>query len=278
MRIVSLSPSNTELLGFMGLTSHIVGVDIYSDWPVSVQNLPRLGSDMNIDMDAVEALRPDLVLGSLTVPGMERNVEALKARNLPHVTLNPKKLSDISDCMKTIGEAVDALPAAKASIDRYEAMLARYEALSRQCTNRPTLYWEWWPKPVFTPGGGNWLTEISALAGAENVFANDERASVKTDWDDVLGRNPDYILLAWVGVKKQLPTPDTVAKRPGADKLDAVSGGRVLVMEEQLYCRPSPLLIAGLQKLGHQLHPDIYPAYDEAAAHRWLNESAERSI
>lgn len=56
MRIISLCPSNTELLGFMGLTSYIVGVDNYSDRPAQVQALPRLGSDLDIDMDAVEAL------------------------------------------------------------------------------------------------------------------------------------------------------------------------------------------------------------------------------
>ncbi|MDF2719071.1 MAG: cobalamin-binding protein [Paenibacillus sp.] len=271
MRIVSLCPSNTELLGFMGLDKHIVGVDKYSDWPSAVDKLPRLGSDMNIDMDAVEALRPDLVIASLTVPGMEKNIDGLKERSLPYITLRPKSLNDIADNMITVGEALDEPDRARSARSRYEDMLAHYAELSRRCTDKPSLYWEWWPKPVFTPGGGNWLTEISTLAGAENVFASDERASVKTDWDEVVGRDPDYILLAWVGVRDQLVKPESVGKRPGSERMRAVAEQRVRVMEESLYCRPSPLLIAGLRKLGHMLHPELYPPYDANETERWLN-------
>lgn len=255
----------------MGLASYLVGTDNYSDWPASVGNLPKLGSDMKIDMDAVEALHPDLVLASLTVPGMERNVAALDERGLPYVTLAPKRLSDIADNMTAVGDALDVRDAAKAAKDRYERMLERYAGLSRQCANPPSLYWEWWPKPVFTPGGGNWLTEISELAGAVNAFADDRRASVKTDWNEIVRRDPDYILLAWVGIKAQHVKPETVRQRDAFGQLKAAAAGRVRVMEESLYCRPSPLLIAGLQKLGHLLHPDVYPPYDEREIRRWLD-------
>ncbi|MEF3303856.1 helical backbone metal receptor [Paenibacillus sp. GYB003] len=273
MRIVSLCPSNTELLGFMGFAPSLVGVDNYSDWPASVAGLPRLGSDMKIDMDAVEALRPDLVVASLTVPGMEANIAGLNERGVPYITLSPKKLADIAANMTIVGEALGAESAAERARSRFEAMLERYAALSLECASKPSLYWEWWPKPVFTPGGGNWLTEISALAGAANAFADDDRASVKTDWDEVVRRDPDYMLLAWVGVRERLVKPETVAKRDGADKLRALAGGRVHVMEESLYCRPSPLLVAGLHKLGRLLHPDVYPAYDEDEMSRWLSGS-----
>ncbi|WP_239617752.1 cobalamin-binding protein [Cohnella mopanensis] len=271
MRIVSLCPSNTELLAFMGLSSMIVGVDIYSDWPPAIQELPRLGSDMDIDIDAVEALKPDLVLASLTVPGMEKNIEGLKARNLPYIILNPNSLEDISNNMLVVGEATDKIEQAKDAVHKYRQMLEQYAELSRRVEKRPTLYWEWWPKPVFSPGGGNWLTEISELAGAKNVFAEDSRASVKTDLEDVLNREPDYILLAWVGVKAQQVKPESVKKRPGWSRLDAVQQERIHVMEEPLYCRPSPRLIVGLQKLAASLHPDVYPAFDPLASEQWFS-------
>ncbi|QMV41478.1 cobalamin-binding protein [Cohnella cholangitidis] len=265
MRIVSLCPSNTELLAFMGLTSSIVGVDNYSDWPAEIAGLPRLGSDMDIDIDAVEALEPDLVVASLTVPGMEKNIEGLKARNLPYLILNPKSLEDIGRNMLTVGEAANTVEQAQTAKRKYEQMLEHYAELSRRVENRPALYWEWWPKPVYSPGGGNWLTEISELAGARNVFADDARASVKTDLDDVLGRAPDYILLAWVGVKAQQVKPETVKQRPNWPELAAVRDNRIHIMEEALYCRPSPRLVVGLRKLAAFLHPDVYPAYDSVS-------------
>lgn len=72
MRLISICPSNTELVAYLGLVDQLVGVDDFSDWPIAVKNLPQLGPDLSINMDALEALEPDLVLASLSVPGMEK--------------------------------------------------------------------------------------------------------------------------------------------------------------------------------------------------------------
>src|SRR5690625_5367085 len=95
LRIASLCPSNTELLDFMGLTQNLVGVDNYSTWPKEVEELPRLGSDQDIDMDKVEKLHPDLVVASLTVPGMEKNIESLIECGLPCIVVNSTCFFDI---------------------------------------------------------------------------------------------------------------------------------------------------------------------------------------
>ncbi|MFD2615656.1 cobalamin-binding protein [Paenibacillus gansuensis] len=272
MRIASLCPSNTELLEYLGLSDSVVGVDNYSDWPENTKRLPRLGPDLDIDMDALEALRPDLVVASLSVPGMEKNIAGLKERGLSHIVLNPNSLGDIGQTMLQIGEATDTLVRAKTAYHKYKESLDFYAELSSTIADRPTLYWEWWPKPVFTPGGANWLTEISELAGARNVYEDHTAASVQTDWDDVLTRNPDYILLAWVGIQPHLVKPDTVRQRPGSSKLQAVQQNQIHVMEEPLYCRPSPRLFLGLQKLASILHPEVFPAYDSA---KWENRYAD---
>ncbi|GHI01195.1 cobalamin-binding protein [Neobacillus kokaensis] len=275
MRIVSLCPSNTELLGFMGLTSYIVGVDNYSDWPVEINGLPRIGSDLDIDITAVEALQPDLVLASLSVPGMEKNIAGLKERGLPFITLNPKSLSEIGDNMLEVGNATGQEVIAHAAHRKYFTLLEKYAEIGRMIEERPLLYWEWWPKPVFTPGYANWLTEISDIAGGRNIFADDERASVKTDWEDVRKRNPDYILLAWVGVMEKQVKPELLKQRPNWPELKAIKDNRVIVMEESLYCRPSPRLILGIQKLGALLHPNLFTVYDEQKAEEWLCPSIE---
>lgn len=258
MRIVSLCPSNTELLDYIGLGDVLVGVDDFSDWPPSVRSLPRLGPDRDIDMDALEGLRPDLVVASLSVPGMEKNVRRLEERGLPHIVIDSKSLDDIGRSMLAVGEAAGVRPQAEQARQQFQAALERYAAASSRIESRPALYWEWWPKPVYTPGGLNWLTEISRLAGGRNLFADVARSSVRTERDAVLDRSPDYILLAWVGVRKGLVKPETVAERPGWERLEAVREGRVYVMEEALFCRPSPRLLEGLRVLGELLHPGLF--------------------
>lgn len=249
MRVLSLCPSNTELMAYLGQTSLLAGVDDFSDWPREIGTLPRLGPDLSINLDLVEELKPDLVLASLSVPGMEKNVEGLKARQIPHLVLNPQSLGDIELDLIRTAEAL-GMPEAgqKAAMD----FRKRLEAVSRRkqsSESTPSLYWEWWPKPVFTPGKGNWLTEISEAAGARNVYGDVEVASVQTDWDDVLKHQPDFICLAWVGVQRQKISPSLIMKRPGWKNLEAVKKGRIFILEEELYCRPSPRLLDGLEKL-----------------------------
>jgi iron complex transport system substrate-binding protein len=253
MRVVSLCPSNTELMQYLGLAHLLIGVDDFSDWPESIATLPKLGPDLSINMGLVEQLKPDLVLASLSVPGMEKNVEELVKRNIPHIVLNPQSLIDIEvDLIKTaeaLGFPEKGAEAAKEFRNRLDSIKHK----SRVVTTRPSLFWEWWPKPIFTPGKINWLTEISEAAGAVNLFADVDLASVQTDWEDVLNRKPDFICLAWVGVRKEKVQKEIVKKRPGFEKL-SIEDNQIFILEEELYCRPSPRLLDGLEKLFQLIH------------------------
>lgn len=264
MKLISICPSNTELVAYLGLTSSLVGVDNYSDWPADIQSLPRLGSDLDIDMDKVEALQPDLVLASLSVPGMERNIEELKKRNIPHVIVpNPKTLTEVGESILFVGEATNTSEKANQLFKKYNLILEKYQSLCKQVQKPVTLYWEWWAKPIFTPGATNWLTEISKLAGGRNVFEDMPQSSVKTDWEEIVQRNPDVICVIWVGVQKEKVNPKVILKRPGAEHLAAIKNNQLYILEEPLFCRPSPKLLIGLHKIASILHPTIYPRFNE---------------
>lgn len=258
MRLISLCPSNTELLYYLNLIDDLVGVDDFSDWPQEVTHLPKLGPDLQIDMDKVEALKPDLVLASLSVPGMERNIESLQKRNIPHIVLNPQTLMDIQNDLLQVGELTDRKELARQVAESMGGFIKSYKELATTVQMKPNVYWEWWPKPVFTPGSVNWLTEISELAGSSNIYADQEVASYQTDWEDVRKRNPDVICMIWVGVKESKMNPDHIRRRPGWTETNAVKQDKIYVLEERLFCRPSPRLLDGLQKLAQLLHPHTF--------------------
>ncbi|WP_044747072.1 cobalamin-binding protein [Bacillus alveayuensis] len=258
MRIVSICPSNTEIAVWLGLEDQLIALDDYSDWPKKIGHLPRLGPDLSIDIDQLEQLKPDLVLSSLSVPGMERNVEELEKRGIPQLVLNPQSLEDIATDILKVGKACKIEKLAQQKANLFLMQLEKYKHLSSTVTKRPTVYFEWWPKPIFTPGKRNWLTEICEFAGGKNCFGHVELASVQTTWEDVVLRNPDYICLVWVGVKQEKMNVSHLLKRPNAENLQAVKNEKIYLLEEALYCRPSPRLLEGLQHLAQILHPTIY--------------------
>lgn len=245
---------------FLGLTSNLIAVDDFSDWPKSLQDLPRLGPDLSIDMDKLESLKPDLVLASLSVPGMEKNVEKLKERNIPHVVYNPQTLIDIQNDLLDLGMRTNKQSEAHQMVTWMRNEIHTYETISHTIKQKKRIYFEWWPKPVFTPGKINWLTEIALLAGAQNVFDDVELASIQTTWEDVVTRKPDIIGMVWVGVKTAKMQPAHITKREGWNLLKAHQT-KILKLEESLFCRPSPRLIFGLKRLAALLHPTDFPAF-----------------
>ncbi|WP_226669446.1 cobalamin-binding protein [Metabacillus litoralis] len=263
MRLISICPSNTELAVYLGLKDDLVALDDFSDWPLDLNHLPRLGPDLSINMDLLESYQPDLVLASLSVPGMEKNVVELEARKIPHIVFNPQSFQDIANNLETLGKATGKEVETREVLKKYNHTLNTYRSISANIQQPTTVYFEWWPNPIFTPGKINWLTELSELAGAKNIFDDIELASVQTNWEDVFSRNPEHICLSWVGVKQSKMKPSHVLKRKNAHDLQAIKNGHIHLLEESLFCRPSPRLLSGLQKLAHLLHPNLYPTPKE---------------
>lgn len=260
MKLISICPSNTELAVYLGLKDNLVALDDFSDWPEELCQLPRLGPDLSINMDLLETYKPDLVLASLSVPGMEKNVEALKKRNIPHIVFDPQTFQDIAENLQTLGDIIGKRKETTLAIETFNNTLDTYRNIAATIHQPKTVYFEWWPNPIFTPGKVNWLTELSQLAGARNIFDDVELASVQTTWEDVVARNPEHICLSWVGVKQSRMKREHVLKRKDASDLQAVQNGQIHLLEESLFCRPSPRLLVGLQKLSYLLHPDYFPA------------------
>jgi iron complex transport system substrate-binding protein len=253
-RIVSLTPSNTEIVHALGLIDQLVGVDDYSDFPRdALKTVRRLGPDLKIRIEDVKACEPDLVLASLSVPGMERVVEQVDHSGLRYEVLDPKSLADLWEDIRTVGRLTQTTDRAEQIVAELQQRVNRVRQQTSIRNDRPSLYWEWWPKPCISPGKRNWLTEISELAGARNLFADVDAESVIDAGHLVLERDPDYILAVWCGVEAARVPKNKILAREGWHRVKAIRSGRVFVLEEGLYCRPSPRLIDGLEQLAELL-------------------------
>lgn len=257
-RIVSLTCSNTEILFALGLGSRVVGVDDWSDFPGEVKRLPRVGPDLKIDMAKVASLRPDLVLASLSVPGMERNLPGLERLGVPFLVLHPTSLDDVFKDIALISEATGVPEAGHGLIDGLQTRIAVVAKRAAETTCRPTLYWEWWPKPLISPGRQSWIVQMSELVAADLLFKEVDATSFVVDEAQVFGQDPDYVILCWCGSLQKTMSATKVADRPGWDSLGAVRAGRIHCLPEDLYGRPGPRLAEGLERLARAVHPELF--------------------
>jgi iron complex transport system substrate-binding protein len=243
-RIVSIAPSNAEIVGALEATALLVGTESSSDFPPEVLRLPRLGPDLAVDLQALAALQPDLVLASLTVPGMERNVAGLDALGLPMLVLAPTRLADIRADVLRVGAALHREERARAVVDRMDAALAD---LREQTRGRPPLrvFLQWWHQPMFTPGAGCWSNELIEAAGGTNVFRHLPGQSAQVEPQAVVAADPQVILLAWCGVPYDKLNPERVLRRPELAGVTAIREGRVYPLDESLLGRPGPRVVQG---------------------------------
>ena len=130
MRIVSLACSNTEIVCALGCADLLVGVDDHSDFPVDVvAPLPKVGPDLEIDVERVSALEPDLVLATLTVPGHERVVERLDAAGLPYIAPEPVSLTDVYADVRDIGARLGVPDRAERLVEEMQSELNAPDAV-----------------------------------------------------------------------------------------------------------------------------------------------------
>ena len=242
-RIVSVGPSNTEILHALGLGRRVVGVDRWSDYPPRVATLPRVGSDLRVDVDAVQALLPDVVVASLHVPGMEDNLAQFERARLPYLAVGGVGLEGVWRDLRFIGDWLGRSTHADALV---QSMQSRMAAVPRN-SSRVRVHWEWSAHPVVA-GGRSWITELLERVGAENAYADLDVESMRLPLDEVVQRQPDVVVACWCGIRR-LPTLERVLNRPGWQSVNAFATERVVVLSEAYFGRPGPRLVQGLEQL-----------------------------
>lgn len=249
-RVVSIAPSNAEIMAALGAESLLVGVDSGTDYPPGITGLPRLGSELYVDMEALAALQPDLVLASLTVPGMERNVTILERMEIPLLIAAPLSLADIGRDMQRTGDAIGYGEAARNAVNTMERGFAALQAARAGLSSRPVrVFLQWWHHPMFTPGAACWSNELIESAGGVNVFRHLPAQSAEVTPQQVVEADPEVIFLSWCGVPFSKLNPERVLRRKDLSSVTAIAKERVHPLDEALLGRPGPRLVQGAARM-----------------------------
>jgi iron complex transport system substrate-binding protein len=258
-RVVSLAPSNTEILFAVGAGKQVVGRDDFSDYPAETGPLPKIGSLEKLNTEQIVALKPDLVLAAEI--NSQEQVKALTDLGLTVYYLsNPKTIEDMYTNLGIVAKLTGHEPETAALVESLKARVAVVDEKIKAATAKPVVFYELDstdPAKPWTAGPGSFIDLLISRAGGVNLTT---AAGVKESYpqvsvEQVVSTNPDMILLgdAMWGV-----TVESVGQRPGWEKLKAVTGKQVYPFDDNLVSRPGPRLVDGLEALAKLLHPELF--------------------
>jgi iron complex transport system substrate-binding protein len=258
-RIVSLAPSNTEIVCALGACDRLVGVTDFDDYPAEVAAIPKVVLMAQVDVELVVAAEPDLVLAAGNEQTPAAVVDQMEALGMRVVVLYPDSLEAVYADIELVGRAIRAEDEA---IDLVDAMRRRAQDVADAVAgaDRPRTLYEVYHAEgtTYTAGTGSFLATLLEMAGADPVTGD---AQGLIGAEDLVAADPEVILLGTASYDPTLGEPAAagavVAARPGWASLRAVRDGRVLpYLDDIVTTRPGPRIVEGLEALARALHPD----------------------
>jgi len=254
-RIVSIGPSCTEMLYALGLGDRVIAVDRYSDYPPEVVAKQKISKACMPDSEEITALNPDLVVYYHWGP-WDPTVETLSRMGLTVIAIAPKDLEDVIRDIRLIGNATGKSQEAEALASTLSQRVDEIKSKTAATAVKPKVYIEYWYPPPWTFGPKTWGDQLIELAGGINVFGDASTEWVQTSDEEVIARNPD-IIISLYGAMHYAPL-ENIKNRPGWAGISAVVNGAVYLLDENLFVRPGPRIIDGLETLAKILHPELF--------------------
>ena len=246
-RIVSLAPHITENLYAAGAGSSIVGAVEYSDYPEAAKQLKRVGGYGRFDLEAILALKPDLVI-AWESGNPAAHLAKLKALGLPLFISQPRKIDDIATSIARFGELAGTSGVA---IDTARAFRARHAELSARYANRPPVrtFYQIWNQPLVTVNGEQLISDVMRLCGAENVFAGLSQLAPTVSVEAVIAANPEAIVASGMGKTR----PEWLDMWRRWQDLTATARGNLFFIPPDIINRHTPRVLDGAQLLCTQM-------------------------
>jgi len=239
-RIISLSPSNTEILFAIGAGDRVVGVTEYCNYPPAAKTRPRVGGVSTVSIEKVVALNPDIVIGC-SLNGKD-TFERLEELGIPVLGLNPKNISgilaDIELVGRVTGEESNATNLVTAMKSRLDAIRAKARAMSQQA-GAPTVFYD--IGGFYTAGNGTFVNEIIETAGGRNIAA-DKTGYFQMSIEELIAKNPQVIICDR-GMGSMSKAYEEIMSDDRLKIVDAVRNNRVYLIDGDIIDRPGPRIV-----------------------------------
>ena len=246
-RIVALTPSDCEILYAIGAGDLLVGRGKYCDYPAEVLDIPAVESGSDTNIEQIVELQPQVLIMS-TMSQTDEQVQQLEAAGIHVVVSDAQDIDGVYTAINMIGELVGKQDEAASVVESMQKTFDEIKANAGDGTK--TIYFEVSPLEygLWTAGTGTFMDEIANMMGLKNCFSDVEGWAGISE-EQVLERNPDYILTISMYYGEG-PTPEEeIASRAGWENVTAVKNGKILNLQNNELSRPAPRLAEGAKAL-----------------------------
>jgi len=256
-RIISLAPSNTEILFALGLDDRVVGVTEYCNYPEEAISKPKVGGFSNVDIEKVVSLEPDLIL--VTTIHSKTVIPALEELGLTALALAPSSLDELMNNITLIGKITRQ---DKQALQLVDNLRRRIEAVNNKTKDlalnqRPRVLYLTWHDPLMTAGTETLVNDLINKAGGQNI-AYDISGDKAIDLEAVIHRNPQVIVASiGMGTGKDLPW-QYVRTEPRLKNTEALLTNRVYQIDGDLIHRSGPRIVEALELMALFIHPQLF--------------------
>jgi iron complex transport system substrate-binding protein len=252
-RIISLSPSNTEMVYFLGLEDRLIGVTTYCNYPPDALNKPQVSEYSNVDIEKVFSLQPDLILAD-DIQKTEV-IPALEKLNIPVLGIVAPNLDQLLSDIDLIGRVTGIQNKASVLGKSLKQQIKDVEAKTTSAV-KPRVFFVTWHDPLWTVGKGTMIDDLIVKAGGVNI-ASDLEGNATISLETAIQRNPEIIVVL-SSMGDQAVSYHFLKNEPRFQVTDALKNNRVYQVDSDIYGRTTPRIIHGLEELAILIHPELF--------------------
>ncbi|HOM42474.1 MAG TPA: cobalamin-binding protein [Bacillota bacterium] len=248
-RIVSLSPSTTEILFALGAGDRVVGVTSYCDYPEEAKKVEKIGDYDEPSMELIRKVQPDVVLAGYV---KEETAEALEKMGIPVIITEAEDFDTIYHSIKLVGEITGTAAEAEAIVNGMRSKISEIEAKTKD-KGKPRVFYLVWKDPLFTAGSKTFINDVIKAAGGINV-AEKVEGWANYSAEEMIKDNPDMLIAALHSTDEGMTREDLSGDRLFS-LLECVKQGKVYIMpDDNIISRPGPRIVQAIEDMSKVLH------------------------
>jgi len=254
IRIVALAPSITEIVFALDAGDRLKGVTRFSNFPPQAENLPKVGSYVQLDLEKIMAIQPDLCI-AVKDGNPKEIIERLDRLGVPVYAVDPRNLRALTETILEIGNLLDVMPRAKTLVQQMEEKTRIITSKIAGATQRPAVFFQIGIAPIISAGTDTFIHELITLAGGINL-AQGPTPYPRFSREQILSLSPEVFIITTM--TRGVSFDQIKAEWQRWPQMPAVKNNRIHLIDSDLVDRASPRLVEGLEVLAQLIHPMLF--------------------